>query len=190
MHKRIQKRQTPSTYGFTIVELLIVIVVIGILAAITVVAYNSVQQRARDAQRRSDVAQIVKAFQLWSTDTGNNFNSVGAGAGGQWIGWFDAQYSPYPSVKNVLVTSGYLHTNVVDPINTKTLDGKTHAYMVAPCTSDTAATHRVLLARLEQPPAQPLAEQLGGVTCTNGIYISYTSSPYNMNYARMVQISG
>lgn len=37
--------------GFTIVELLIVIVVIGILAAITIVAYNGIQQRAQNAQR-------------------------------------------------------------------------------------------------------------------------------------------
>ena len=41
------KRRT----GFTIVELLIVIVIIAILAAITIVAYNGLQQRARDSQR-------------------------------------------------------------------------------------------------------------------------------------------
>lgn len=34
-------------YGFTIVELLIVIVVIGILATITVVAYNGIQARSK-----------------------------------------------------------------------------------------------------------------------------------------------
>ena len=33
--------------GFTIVELLIVIVVIAILAAITIVAFNGIQERAR-----------------------------------------------------------------------------------------------------------------------------------------------
>lgn len=43
-------------------ELLIVIVVIGILAAITVVAFNGVQSRARDAKIDSDLAMIEKAL--------------------------------------------------------------------------------------------------------------------------------
>lgn len=42
--------------GFTIVELLIVIVVIGILAAIVIVAYNGIQQRARLAVLQSDLS--------------------------------------------------------------------------------------------------------------------------------------
>lgn len=46
--------------GFTIVELLIVIVVIGILAAITIVAFNGVQQRAQQASRQADLAQANK----------------------------------------------------------------------------------------------------------------------------------
>ena len=41
--------------GFTIVELLIVIVVIGILAAITIVAYNGIQNRANDTAVQSDL---------------------------------------------------------------------------------------------------------------------------------------
>jgi len=41
--------------GFTIVELLIVIVVIGILAAITTVAYNGIQSRANDTAVQSDL---------------------------------------------------------------------------------------------------------------------------------------
>jgi general secretion pathway protein G len=56
--------------GFTIVELLIVIVVIGVLAAITVVAYNGIQQRGRDAQRQSDVKAIAKALELYYVDNG------------------------------------------------------------------------------------------------------------------------
>jgi prepilin-type N-terminal cleavage/methylation domain-containing protein len=51
--------------GFTIIELLIVIVVIGVLAAITIVAFNGIQNRARDTQRLSDVKAIVKALESY-----------------------------------------------------------------------------------------------------------------------------
>lgn len=48
--------------GFTIVELLIVIVVIGILAAITIVAFNGVQERAQNTKRESEVNTLIKAI--------------------------------------------------------------------------------------------------------------------------------
>lgn len=56
--------------GFTIVELLIVIVVIGILAAITIIAYNGIQTRARDAKRTADISSIQKAVELYKADNG------------------------------------------------------------------------------------------------------------------------
>lgn len=56
--------------GFTIVELLIVIVVISILAAITVVAYNGIQARAKAASRDSDIALINRAILAARINTG------------------------------------------------------------------------------------------------------------------------
>lgn len=56
-----------SKSGFTIVELLIVIVVIGILAAITIVAYNGIQQRARNTQVIAGVKTYQKAFIQYAT---------------------------------------------------------------------------------------------------------------------------
>lgn len=90
------KKQT----GFTIVELLIVIVVIGILAAITVVAFNGIQQRALNTRVTNGLNDYRKALlsyhalngaypasdsclganypenQCWKGDSGNLFVSA------------------------------------------------------------------------------------------------------------------
>lgn len=65
-----------KTKGFTLVELLIVIVVIAILAAISIVAYNGVTNKARDDERATDARNIVNAAAAynsekdkWPTDT-------------------------------------------------------------------------------------------------------------------------
>jgi type II secretion system protein G len=57
--------------GFTIVELLIVIVIIGILAAITIATYSGIQSRARDTQRKSDIAQLTKAIESYYAVNGD-----------------------------------------------------------------------------------------------------------------------
>lgn len=44
--------------GFTIVELLIVIVVIGILAALVITTFTGIQQKARDTERQTDIKAI------------------------------------------------------------------------------------------------------------------------------------
>lgn len=57
--------------GFTIVELLIVIVVIGILAAITIVAYNGVQSRARFSKMQSDIKSTQKYIEAYYAANGS-----------------------------------------------------------------------------------------------------------------------
>jgi pilA1 len=57
-----------KTKGFTLVELLIVIVVIAILAAISIVAYNGVTQKARDDERASDARNIINAAASYHAD--------------------------------------------------------------------------------------------------------------------------
>lgn len=56
-----------ASVGFTIVELLIVIVVIGILAAITLVSYVGISERAVTASIQSDLAENSKKLKLYHT---------------------------------------------------------------------------------------------------------------------------
>lgn len=67
---KASKRKKPIKYGFTIVELLIVIVIIGILAAIVIVAYRGIQQRANNSQTISVVNSHVKANKQYAADNG------------------------------------------------------------------------------------------------------------------------
>jgi len=65
--------------GFTLVELLIVIVVIAILAAITIVAYGNVTVRARYSAMQSDLTSLNQAIVLYYEDTGAYPHSGTAG---------------------------------------------------------------------------------------------------------------
>jgi|GEM_PF-2714955 len=62
-----------GSHGFTIVELAIVIVVIGILAAIAVVSYNGVQQRAYNTKSSVAIQKWADAFELYR---GSNFSKL------------------------------------------------------------------------------------------------------------------
>lgn len=53
--------------GFTIVELLIVVVIIAILAAITIVAYNGIQNRAKSSAAQSLANNVVKKAEAYNT---------------------------------------------------------------------------------------------------------------------------
>jgi prepilin-type N-terminal cleavage/methylation domain-containing protein len=58
------------TSGFTIVELLIVVVVIAILAAITIVSYNGITKRANESTMQSAAKQVGSAISLYKADNG------------------------------------------------------------------------------------------------------------------------
>lgn len=63
----ILKRHSDDQLAFTIVELLVVIVVIGILAAITIVSYTGIAQRANISSLQSDLTNASQQLKLYQT---------------------------------------------------------------------------------------------------------------------------
>lgn len=57
--------------GFTIVELLIVIVVIGILAALVITTFNGIQQRGRDTERQTDIKALHGQLEAYYAQNGS-----------------------------------------------------------------------------------------------------------------------
>ena len=99
--------------GFTIIELLIVIIVIGILATLVIVTYNGIQQKARDTKRKTDINAVQ----------------------GQVEAYF-AQNGKYPTLANVN-DSTWRSTNMkgLDPSALKDPNGSTQA-LVATTTAN------------------------------------------------------
>jgi general secretion pathway protein G len=99
--------------GFTIIELLIVIIVIGILATLVIVTYNGIQQKARNTKRNTDINAIQ----------------------GQVEAYF-AQNGKYPTLANVN-DSTWRSTNMkgLDPNALKDPNGSTQA-LVATTTAN------------------------------------------------------
>lgn len=64
------KKRNLNSKGFTIVELLIVIVVIGILALLVITTYSGIQAKARNSQRQTDIQSLQTQLEAFFSQNG------------------------------------------------------------------------------------------------------------------------
>lgn len=72
---RINKEGSIMLKGFTLIEMLVVISLIGILASLALVSFTSVQKQTRDATRKSDLKQYQSALEMYGNLTNGLFPS-------------------------------------------------------------------------------------------------------------------
>ena len=116
--------------GFTIVELLIVIVVIGILATLVIVTFTGIQQKARDSKRKTDIGAVQAALESYYSSN-NTYPTVTDLNSSTWISsnlkGFDINALQDPKGNSPTVISG------------TTPSGTQYAYNVTPSGCDDSA---------------------------------------------------
>lgn len=184
-------------HGFTIVELLIVIVVIAILAAISVTAYNGMQSRATDTSLRQAAATIEKSLKIWAVDngsvlTGDSGSTLalsngkcpdGGGQGFIGRGLYTCTMQEY------LEAAKLIPTNYIDTVPLNTYYGSAsngrYSIMVYQCSNAGVGKH-ALYWTLRAPTAEDASILNSTIsTCSNPTNIRDT---WGMRSARIIQL--
>lgn len=94
--------------GFTIVELIVVIAVIGILAGIVLVSYAASENRARDVSRQASIKEIRAALEAYRAEKGTYPNEAVSGS-------WEYSYTSATAFLDDLIP--YMGVVPVDPVN-------------------------------------------------------------------------
>ncbi len=72
---KLRQRMAQDESGFTLVELLVVMLILGLLAAIAIPAFFNQQNKAKDADAKSSARTAETSMETYATDNGGNYHS-------------------------------------------------------------------------------------------------------------------
>ena len=162
--------------GFTIVELLIVIVVIAILAAISVVAYNGIQQRATASAIINDAKSLDKAFHLLATQDAKS----------TW--WIENEFtgSSNPKIENVISNSDLI--NYFQTLSPSTVDSTTKVVYDNDGDANNGCNHsasavNIIFFTIDEAIVQSIDDEIddGDPSCGNVAYTTTGNMLYRLS---------
>lgn len=160
----------PTKLGFTLLELLVVMAIIGILAGLGIGSFISAQKKSRDAKRKGDLKNVAKVLEAYLNDYGHYPLSssegfiIGCDSGSGLVAC--AWGGPFSVYKNGQTTT-YMLKLPQDP------NGFQYRY-------ESDGTHYVLYARLENEKDKEIVSDLS-VTCgSENCNYAITSSNYSL----------
>src|SRR3989338_10013359 len=71
--KNKEQRTKVWKFGFTLMELLVVISIIAILITVGLTSFSTAQKKARDTKRKSDIKEVQTSLEQYFSICGNNY---------------------------------------------------------------------------------------------------------------------
>ena len=117
MQEPLRRVRTTADRGFTLIEMLVVVVIIGVLVAIAIPLYSNYRKGAENKSAESDVRGAISTVEQYYTDNGNVYPATVNGSAGTAL-TFAAQ------------TGGTAQTAAVSPGNTIYFQNNTSTYVI------------------------------------------------------------
>ncbi len=166
--------------GFTLVELLVVMAILGVLVTLVAGGFRTAQMRGRDGKRKSDLREIANSLEVFMSDHGQYPSDTAGGQiqacpydpglGSGDCAWGSSEFTDGDTIYFKIIPS--------DPVSSQT-----YVYRIVPGSNNQKFQ---LFARLENPEDQnclggdcaspPIAFSCGGHTCNFAITSSNTTA--------------
>jgi prepilin-type N-terminal cleavage/methylation domain-containing protein len=172
----MKKYRHAGKQGFTLMELLIVIALLGFLIVAGFASYTTSLQRSRDTKRKGDLRQIAASLETYNNDIGRY---PATDANGAIVGCNDDPQTPATDPESCQWNTAFLKNEVTYMV---TLPGDQKTSLRYYYGTDAAGTYFQLYARLENTKDSDIPQVSGGPAYYQGTNCSSGADPVYCNY--------